>query len=102
MPYGALERPALGLSILKPVLAQRGIESDIRYLNFSFADLLGYERYHWISSEVPYTAFAGDWTFAQLLYGKRRGAEHEYFNDILRRSWHLNESDIRRVLEVQM
>ena len=78
MPYGALERPALGLSLLKPALADAGIPCDVRYLNFTFADLLGVERYRWISSELPYTAFAGDWTFTHLLYGERPAARERY------------------------
>src|SRR5262245_54434837 len=101
MPYGALERPALGLSLLKAALTDAGIPCDVRYLNFSFADLLGLERYRWISSELPYTAFAGDWTFTHLLYGKRHAAEARYLDEVLRRIWHRSEADIQGVLEVQ-
>ncbi len=101
MPYGALERPALGLSLLKPVLAGLGIPCDVHYLNFTLADLLGHERYRWISSELPYTAFAGDWTFTDLLYGKRPGAEEAYVEEILRRLWCRSEADIRAVLDTR-
>jgi ribosomal peptide maturation radical SAM protein 1 len=100
MPYGALERPALGLSLLKPALAAAGIPCDVRYLNFTFADLLGLERYRWISGELPYTAFAGDWTFTHLLYGERPAAENRYLDEILRRTWCRSEADIRSVLDV--
>ena len=101
MPYGALERPALGLSLLKPALADAGIPCDVRYLNFTFADLLGVERYRWISCELPYTAFAGDWTFTHLLYGERPAAQERYLDEILRRTWCRSEADIRGVLDVR-
>jgi ribosomal peptide maturation radical SAM protein 1 len=97
----ALQRPALGLSLLKPMLAGLGIACDVKYLNFAFADLLGQGRYHWISSELPYTAFAGDWTFTHLLYGKRPAAEQRYLDEILRQTWYCSEADIQRVLEVR-
>lgn len=101
MPYGALERPALGLSLLKPALADAGIPCDLRYLNITFADLLGLERYRWISGELPYTAFAGDWTFTHLLYGERPAAEQRYLDEILRRTWYRSEADIQGVLDVR-
>lgn len=101
MPYGPLERPALGLSLLKPALAAAGIECDVRYLNFTFADLLGLERYKWISGDLPYTAFAGDWTFTHLLYGERPAAEKRYLEQILRRTWCRSEEDIRGVMDVR-
>ena len=43
MPFGALDRPALGLSLLKAQLAKAGFAFDVRYLNFSFAELVGCE-----------------------------------------------------------
>jgi ribosomal peptide maturation radical SAM protein 1 len=101
MPYGSLERPALGLSLLKSALAGAGIRCDVRYLNFVFADLLGLDRYRWISSELPYTAFAGDWTFTHLLYGKRPTAEQHYLDEILRRTWQRSEADLQGVRDVR-
>ena len=60
MPYGALERPALGLSLLKSVLEEENISCDMRYLTFQFADFIGADNYQWMCYELPYTAFAGD------------------------------------------
>ncbi|MEA2264147.1 MAG: hypothetical protein QOJ51_6972, partial [Acidobacteriaceae bacterium] len=34
MPFGALERQALGLSLLKARLTQTGTACDVRYLTF--------------------------------------------------------------------
>lgn len=37
MPFGAVDRPSLGISLLKAALVQRGIACDIHYLSFLFA-----------------------------------------------------------------
>ena len=45
MPLGALERPSLGLSLLKPRLEKEGFKTDVRYLTFAFAEFIGQEDY---------------------------------------------------------
>jgi len=83
MPYGALDRQALGLSLLKARLAKDHIECDIRYLMFTFADLVGVEDYVWIMQDLPHTAFAGEWTFTTALYGENRRADAHYVRHVL-------------------
>ena len=61
MPFVGLERPSLGLSLLQAELKRRAIPCDIRYLAFTFADVIGIDDYLWVNDELPYTAFAGDW-----------------------------------------
>jgi len=75
MPFGAVGRQALGLSLLKVRLVESGIVCDVRYFPFTFAEFIGYSEYQWIASNLPYTAFAGDWTFTHTLYGERPAAE---------------------------
>jgi ribosomal peptide maturation radical SAM protein 1 len=101
MPFGALDRPALGMSILKAELAKAGIACDARYLNIVFAELVGCEEYRWISSELPYTAFAGDWTFTRALYGPRPQIEAGYVEHILQRTWQFADNDIARILHIR-
>ena len=101
MPFGPLERQALGLSILKPQLEKMGIGCDIQYLTFPFAEFIGYENYQWISNEVPYTAFAGDWVFRRALYGYDEVAEQSYIDDILIDTWKLCQGDIDRIQRIQ-
>ena len=97
MPYGALERPALGISLLKAALLGKGIECDIEYLNFRFAEFIGAEDYRWVSLELPYIAFAGDWTFTRLLYGDRPGEDERYCREILVNTWQFTGQDIDRL-----
>ena len=92
MPFGALERPALGLSLLKSRLIETGIACDVRYLNFALADFIGREDYHWVNYELPYTAFAGDWLFTSALYGERPENDAAYIDEILRRTWMVTDT----------
>lgn len=101
MPFGAMERPALGLSLLKARLTNDGIACDVRYPSFTFADLLGAEEYQWISSAVPYIAFAGDWCFAEELHGSRASPDARYVTEVLQETWRLGTDDIARVKAVR-
>src|SRR5437879_6155133 len=101
MPFGALDRPALGLSTLKPALEARRIACEVRYLNFAFADLIGGDLYQWIASDLPYTAFAGDWTFTAALYGDEPRRAAAYADEVLRQTWCRGEDDVDRVMSVR-
>ena len=48
-PFGALERPSLGLSLLKARLQEEGVACDVKYLGFPFADQIGVENYQWMT-----------------------------------------------------
>jgi ribosomal peptide maturation radical SAM protein 1 len=101
MPFGAMERPALGLSLLKARLINDGMSCDVRYPSFTFVDLIGAEEYQWISAALPYVAFAGDWCFAESLYGPRPAVDAEYIANVLQAMWHLGAADIARVKAVR-
>ena len=100
MPMGALERQALGISILKPLLEGRGVQCDIQYLTFPFADMIGCETYQWMSYQLPYTAFAGDWCFTSALYGDAAVLQG-YEQAILRNRFQLDDESIQRVRSVR-
>ncbi|MBE0691291.1 MAG: RiPP maturation radical SAM C-methyltransferase, partial [Anaerolineae bacterium] len=101
MPFGALERQSIGLSLLKAALTQVDIACDVRYLTFAFAEFIGFEEYQWLSFEMPYTAFAGDWAFTEALYGERPAVDHAYVEEVLVQKWQLDENTIRRLLRIR-
>jgi ribosomal peptide maturation radical SAM protein 1 len=101
MPMGAMERPALGLSLLKARLNEAGFACDVRYLTFAFAEFIGHDDYQWMCYQLPYTAFAGEWSFTEALYGDHSVADHAYVQDILRTAWQLPESDVARILRIR-
>lgn len=101
MPFGAIGRPAIGISLLKAVMNSRELPCEISYLNFTFAEFIGSDDYNWITHELPYTAFAGDWSFTGALYGADDARDARYLDDILRGAWRLSEEDIVRLLRVR-
>lgn len=102
MPFGALERPSLGLSLIKASLQRENIICDVRYLTFPFADFIGADDYQWMCYELPYTAFAGDWSFTTALYGDNYDLRQEkYISSILRNNWQLDNTSINRILNIK-
>jgi ribosomal peptide maturation radical SAM protein 1 len=97
MPMGALERQALGLSLLKARLCAEGIHCDVRYLTFAFADLIGVEAYCWLSTDVAHTAFAGEWVFIPSLYGDYPRRQTNYVREVLQGIWQLNDQSLKRI-----
>jgi ribosomal peptide maturation radical SAM protein 1 len=102
MPFGALERPALSLSLLKAHCDRIGTPCDVRYLAFDFADRIGLGDYLWMGSDdVPYTAFAGEWLFASALYGARPYADAAYIDEVLDRTWRLDQAALVRLSRIR-
>lgn len=101
MPFGAMERPSLGISLLKARLSEIGIDCDVRYLALTFAEFVGADDYQLMCHGLPYTAFAGDWVFTSALYGDRPDADRDYVQRVLREMWRLSEHLITRILRVR-
>ena len=75
MPFAAVNAPAVGISLLRAALTQRGISCDVHYLNIPFAKRIGQEIYEWIGIWHLF----GEWFFTQELYGKDWVKEHSIF-----------------------
>jgi hypothetical protein len=43
MPFGGIDRPALGLSLLKASAENIGFPCDVSYFNLKFAELIGFD-----------------------------------------------------------
>lgn len=70
MPFVSIERPAIGISLLKACLAEKGIGCDIGYANLLFAELVGKEAYELVDNKLSLALFPGDWLFAQYAFGQ--------------------------------
>jgi len=102
MPFGALERPALSLGLLKAHCRRLQISCETQYLTFRFADRIGVGDYLWLCSDaVPYTAFAGEWIFSAALYGLRPYADAAYVDEVLSRTWRLDGAALARLQRVR-
>lgn len=78
MPYAALERPSIALSILKSKLAEGGIKSTVVYGNLLFADEIGVYT-HDIVGKTQSHSLAGEWTFSEAAFPGFEANHEEYF-----------------------
>jgi ribosomal peptide maturation radical SAM protein 1 len=101
MPFGALDRPALGLSLLKSALVRGGHDCQIAYAFEPLVEMIGAATYQWVSDDVPYTAFPGDWCFTLPLYGRDPDRDWAYVTRILRNEWQMTTAEIRRIVAVR-
>lgn len=84
MPFGPLNTPSLGLSLLKSGLSQRGISSRILYLNIAFANLIGEEPYRLISQGFPRNVDQiGEWIFSKNLFPDHQKNDFEFIGEII-------------------
>jgi ribosomal peptide maturation radical SAM protein 1 len=68
MPFVSLDRPAIGVSILKARLAQEGIPCSIKYGNLLFAERIGKEAYALINDRLANWMFTGEWLFSEHVF----------------------------------
>ncbi len=94
MPWGALERPALGVSLLKAAAQGQGVSCELRYCNMRFAERIGAEPYRRITHDLPHVAFAGEWVFTEALFGSDARRDAGYVDEVLRGEWQLSEPQI--------
>jgi ribosomal peptide maturation radical SAM protein 1 len=85
LPFADVDRPAIGVSLLKAEADRLGFSSRIVYCNFDLAEAIGIELYNQISESLPSESLIGEWFFADLLFGERIPFEQEYVTKILAR-----------------
>lgn len=81
MPFAAVDRPAIGVSLLQAAAQRQGFSAKVFYCNFDLAESLGQELYGPISDQVPTDSLVGEWFFADILFDLP--PEHEYVTKIL-------------------
>ncbi len=81
MPYAAIERPSIALSILKSVLDQERITSSVVYGNLMFAEEIGVYA-HDIIGKTQSHSLGGEWTFASAAFPGFEGNEDGFFEHI--------------------
>lgn len=107
MPFGGIDRPALGVSLLKSRLAEQGFKSDIAYFNIRFAEIVGLPFYGNLSNMaefdqedgIPNTAMAGEWLFSQYFYGNDEDRAQAYINAVLKKG--ISDRTLKNLLHVR-
>jgi len=82
MPFSFATGPSLGLSLLQATLREKGIDSDIHYLQLPFAARIGAGAYFKLAQFAP-RSLIGEWLFAEALYGERLPPPQAYVEEIL-------------------
>jgi ribosomal peptide maturation radical SAM protein 1 len=88
LPFADVDRPAIGVSLLKAATTRLGFSSSVQYLNFRLAELIGPTLSTQISESLPSESLVGDWFFADMLFGHQLPHEQEYVAKILSRYAH--------------
>jgi ribosomal peptide maturation radical SAM protein 1 len=71
VPFVPAQQPALGVSSLLAVLARAGIGGDVRYLNLTYGERVGWKFYNQLTAMVPTHFLPGDMVFSRALWGDR-------------------------------
>src|SRR4051794_364190 len=88
MPFSSLHYPSIGLSLLQPALRRIGVDCDIRYFSFEFADRVGGGIYDAVTDERCYQALIGEWVFAGAANGEDGSeAAVRYLSDSFAKSY---------------
>ena len=87
MPFGPLNLPSIGLSLLRAELERERIPARIEYLTFPFADTIGPKLYTDIADGKPSTChLVGEWVFASSLFEQSAEQGFRYVEELLRGS----------------
>jgi len=76
MPFGMVENPKLSLALLKALLNNNSIETDVHYFDMMFMSMIGFKSYKSINGEllkefqIDNDALLCDWLFSHFLYDK--------------------------------
>jgi ribosomal peptide maturation radical SAM protein 1 len=97
MPFGPIEYPSLGLGLLAAHCRRADVHCDTEYLAISFANRIGVKDYMWIARGLHYQLFAGEWVFAEALYGPRPDADADYLDLLADPSSEFDERDLERL-----
>lgn len=81
MPYAAVERPAMGLSILKNGLEEAGLRAAVTYGNIAFSQEVGVFIHHLVG-KVFGNHVVGEWTFARSAFPEHESDTEAFFNHI--------------------
>ncbi|MDA7559362.1 RiPP maturation radical SAM C-methyltransferase [bacterium] len=81
MPFVALERPSIGLGLLKSALNNADITAIVDYANINFACDVGIDSYNFVSNAAS-IEFLGDWIFAGAAFPAHKPNQVDYLNRV--------------------
>jgi ribosomal peptide maturation radical SAM protein 1 len=94
MPFADVNRPAIGVSLLKAGIERRGFTSRIEYFDLDLAEMIGYELYEYIANILSTDTMVGEWFFADVVFGDSIPHESDYVARML--SLYIAEPEFRQ------
>ena len=83
LPFADFQRPVIGASLLQAGLHKLGFHSRIEYFNIDFAEVIGSQTYQLLASELPAHCLAGEWFFADMVFGEQIPDVGDYLAKVL-------------------
>jgi ribosomal peptide maturation radical SAM protein 1 len=83
LPFADFQRPVIGASLLQAGLHKLGFQSRIEYFNIAFAEVIGPKTYQLLASELPADCLAGEWFFADMVFGGKIPDAGDYLAKVL-------------------
>jgi ribosomal peptide maturation radical SAM protein 1 len=68
MPFGSIQRPSIGVSLLKAALTKIGISCKVYYFNIKFAELVGLETYNKLAETSLDSPLIGELVFSRFVF----------------------------------
>lgn len=84
MPFVALERPSIGLGLLKSALNNASLATIVDYANVKFACEVGVDVYNFVSNAAS-IEFLGDWIFAGAAFPEHKPKQVDYLKKVSER-----------------
>lgn len=85
MPFADVDRPSIGVSLLKAEIGRLGFHSKVLYFNLDLAEKMGTTLYRNVSGGISMNCMIGEWFFADSVFGSEVPPEHEYTDKVLSR-----------------
>lgn len=83
MPFADVNRPAIGVSLLKAGVERRGLTARVEYFNLDLAELVGFDAYDRFANGFSTETLAGEWFFADAVFGNSIPHEREFAFKVL-------------------
>jgi ribosomal peptide maturation radical SAM protein 1 len=98
-PFADICRPAIGVSLLEAAAVRDGYSATIEYCNLDLAETIGVELYNQIAGALPAESLAGEWFFADVVFGDAIPDPDEYVRRVLRN--HTAPATVARIVEAR-
>jgi ribosomal peptide maturation radical SAM protein 1 len=92
VPFANINRPSLGLSLLKAAMVRENVHCDVAYINLDYAKLIGRACYKQLS-DFNTTALIGEWIFAAAAFDQDAQESVRYCAEVLHPLFNLSDED---------